>query len=154
MLNAFSSALNAFVDDLQSAGLLDQVVVLAFSEFGRRVSENGTLGTDHGTAGSVFLAGSKIRAGLHGHTPSLTDLEDGDLKTHVDFRSIYADLLANWLRLPTEEAIGPGSEEEQILTPGDRAAAVRARVTPRHAFAGQHVLGHALLSGAKVVSAI
>jgi uncharacterized protein (DUF1501 family) len=115
LLSTFASALKAFVDDLQAAGLLDQVVVLAFSEFGRRVNENGSLGTDHGTAGPVFLGGSKIRAGLHGQTPRMTDLEDGDLRTHIDFRSIYADLIANWLRLRPEEAIGPGFQPASSL---------------------------------------
>ncbi len=106
LLRSFSSALKAFVDDLQAAGLLDRVVVLAFSEFGRRVKENGSIGTDHGTAGPVFLAGSKIKAGVHGSTPSLTDLENGDLKMHIDFRSVYYDLLANWLGLSPTDAVG------------------------------------------------
>jgi uncharacterized protein (DUF1501 family) len=72
----------------------------------RRVKENGSIGTDHGTAGPVFLAGSKVKPGLHGKTPSLTDLKDGDLKMQVDFRSIYSDLLANWLGLPPTGALG------------------------------------------------
>lgn len=107
LLGTFATALKAFFDDLQAAGLHDRVVVLAFSEFGRRVDENGSHGTDHGTAGPVFLAGSRIKAGLHGRTPSMIDLSDGDLKTHVDFRSIYADLITNWLRLPTGSSVGP-----------------------------------------------
>jgi uncharacterized protein (DUF1501 family) len=106
LLRTFSSALKAFVDDLQTARLLDQVVVMAFSEFGRRVKENGSIGTDHGTAGPVFLAGSKVKAGLHGKSPSLTDLQDGDLRMQVDFRSIYSDLLANWLHLSPANTVG------------------------------------------------
>ncbi len=106
LLREFSTALRAFINDLASARLLDRVIVMAFSEFGRRVRENGSIGTDHGTAGPVFVAGSKIKNGLHAQTPSLTDLEDGDLKTQVDFRSIYQDLLVNWLQLPSLHALG------------------------------------------------
>ena len=69
----------AFLDDLAAAKLADRVVVMAFSEFGRRPQENGSLGTDHGTAGPVFLAGATVKPGLVGKTPSLGDLQDGDL---------------------------------------------------------------------------
>ena len=81
-----------------SAASIDQrVVVLAFSEFGRRVQENGSAGTDHGVAGPVFLAGAPVRGGLIGKHPSLSDLDQGDLKPSIDFRRIYATLLNRWL---------------------------------------------------------
>ena len=80
--------------------------MLGFSEFGRRVEENGSLGTDHGTAGPVFLAGAGVRAGLHEATPSMTDLEDGDLKMSVDFRRVYATILANWLGIEPQPVLG------------------------------------------------
>ena len=106
LLRELSEALKAFLDDLAAARLDDRVLVLCFSEFGRRVAENASQGTDHGTAGPVFLAGPRVRAGLHGATPSLTDLVDGDLKTSVDFRQIYAAILRDWLNLPPEPALG------------------------------------------------
>src|SRR5262249_17371361 len=88
LLFALAGAVKAFFDDLSAARLADRVIVLAFSEFGRRVRENDSEGTDHGTAGPVFLAGPAVRAGIHGETPSLLDLEDGDLKMAVDFRRV------------------------------------------------------------------
>src|SRR5262249_14650453 len=78
LLNEFSGAVNAFLTDLDESKLSDRVVILAFSEFGRRVQENGSAGTDHGAAGPVFLAGSKVRGGLIGDHPSLSDLDQGD----------------------------------------------------------------------------
>ena len=85
--------------------MADRVVVVAFSEFGRRVSENASLGTDHGTAGPVFLAGTKIKPGFHGDTTSLSDLEDGDLKSQIDFQQVYASLLDNWLGISSESVL-------------------------------------------------
>jgi uncharacterized protein (DUF1501 family) len=105
LLFELSSAIKAFLDDMQSASLADRVAVLCFSEFGRRVQENGSAGTDHGTAGPVFLAGAGVKAGLVGTTPSLTDLVDGDLKVGLDFRRIYASILEDWLGLPSETAL-------------------------------------------------
>ncbi len=105
LLAELSGALEAFLDDLAVSGLLDRVLVLAFSEFGRRVAENSTAGTDHGTSGPVFLAGSKLRPGLVGSYPSLTDLTDGDLKTTVDFRRVYATLLDDWLGLGSNKTL-------------------------------------------------
>jgi uncharacterized protein (DUF1501 family) len=84
--------LGAFQPDLEGSGLAARAAVLVFSEFGRRVAENATHGTDHGTA-AVFIIGGVIRRGLVGTTPSLTALEDGDLKTHIDFRRGYAAAL-------------------------------------------------------------
>jgi uncharacterized protein (DUF1501 family) len=105
LLGELSSSLKAFLDDLKVAGLDERVLVLAFSEFGRRVKENGSLGTDHGTAGPVFLAGPGVRAGLHGDMPSLTDLADGDLVHAIDFRRVYATILDEWLELPRPAAM-------------------------------------------------
>jgi uncharacterized protein (DUF1501 family) len=106
LLAELSGALRAFLDDLASANLADRVAILAFSEFGRRVAENGSAGTDHGTAGPVFLAGSRVRSGLVGTTPSLTDLQDGDLKTSIDFRQVYATVLEDWLGVSARAALG------------------------------------------------
>ena len=90
-------------------------LVLCFSEFGRRVAENGSAGTDHGTAGPVFLAGPGVKAGLLGAYPSLTDLDDGDLKPAVDFRRVYATLLEGWLGLPSGPALGGTFEPLPLL---------------------------------------
>ena len=98
--------MKAFLDDLAASKLADRVVLMAFSEFGRRPEENGSLGTDHGTAGPVFLAGSSLNAGIFGKTPLLGDLDDGNLKWSTDFRSVYATLLAGWLGLPADEILG------------------------------------------------
>jgi uncharacterized protein (DUF1501 family) len=104
LLSELSGALRAFLDDLAAAKLADRVLVLCFSEFGRRAHENGS-GTDHGTAGPVILAGSKVKPGLVGEAPRLLDLKDGDLQMTVDFRRVYASVLEDWLRLPSKPAL-------------------------------------------------
>jgi uncharacterized protein (DUF1501 family) len=107
LLREFAAGLKAFLDDLAAAGLAQRVVVLGFSEFGRRVAENGSLGTDHGTAGPVFLAGPSVKAGLHGETPPLARLDgNGDLHWSIDFRRVYATLLGDWLGVPDKEILG------------------------------------------------
>ena len=78
---------------------------MAFSEFGRRPEENGSLGNDNGTAEPMFLAGPSVKAGVCGKAPLLGDLENGNLKWSTDFRSVYATLLANWLGLPADEIL-------------------------------------------------
>jgi uncharacterized protein (DUF1501 family) len=98
LLSQWSNALAAFYQDLKQNKLSDRVLILCFSEFGRRVSENASGGTDHGTAGPVFLLGDSVRPGFHGTYPSLTDLDRGDLKFTVDFRSVYATVLEEWLK--------------------------------------------------------
>jgi uncharacterized protein (DUF1501 family) len=105
LLNEFSEGLKAFLDDLKAVGLDDRVVVLAFSEFGRRVQENASQGTDHGTAGPVFLAGPKLAGGLVGKTPDLTDLDDGDVKMSIDLREVYAAVLEDWLDVSAERVL-------------------------------------------------
>jgi uncharacterized protein (DUF1501 family) len=106
LLSELSAALGSFQADLVASGLADRVAVLCFSEFGRRVAENGSAGTDHGTAGPVLLAGTRVRAGLVGEAPSLLDLDEGDLKMAVDFRRVYATALEDWLGLPSRDALG------------------------------------------------
>jgi uncharacterized protein (DUF1501 family) len=107
LVSELSGALRAFLDDLAAASVADRVAVLGFSEFGRRVEESGSAGTDRGSAGPVFLAGPGVRAGLVGMAPSLSDLDDnGDLKVAVDFRRVYAAVLGEWLGLPCEEVLG------------------------------------------------
>jgi uncharacterized protein (DUF1501 family) len=106
LLRELGGALKAFLDDLGAARLAGRVCVLCFSEFGRRVQENGSAGTDHGTAGPVFLAGHGVKGGLVGAAPSLLDLQDGDLKVGLDFRRVYVTVLEDWLCLPSKAALG------------------------------------------------
>jgi len=98
LMREFSEAIAAFTADLKAQGNFHRVLVMSFSEFGRRVAQNGSQGTDHGAAGPMFLFGGALKPGLHGTTPSLTDLDRGDLKHQVDFRSVYATVLQDWLR--------------------------------------------------------
>jgi uncharacterized protein (DUF1501 family) len=106
LLDELADALKAFLNDLKAAKLDERVVVLAFSEFGRRVEENGSAGTDHGAAAPVFLAGPNVRGGIVGSHPSLTDLDQGDLKMAIDFRQIYATLLSQWLSVDAAAVLG------------------------------------------------
>jgi uncharacterized protein (DUF1501 family) len=97
LLQELSQGLATFHRDLKARGQLDRTLVLTFSEFGRRVAENKSAGTDHGTANVMFLAGGPIRAGLHGGRPDLGVLDDsGDLVHKVDFRSVFAAVLRDW----------------------------------------------------------
>jgi uncharacterized protein (DUF1501 family) len=115
LLGDLSRGLRAFLDDLGASGRADGVLILAFSEFGRRPAENGSLGTDHGTAGPVFLAGPSVRAGLIGPTPRLGDLVDGDLRWTIDFRRIYATILDRWLGIASEAVLGQRFEPVPFL---------------------------------------
>ena len=81
-------------------------MVMTFSEFGRRVDQNASGGTDHGAAAPMFLFGSALQQGLLGRHPSLTDLDQGDLTYNVDFRSVYASVLQNWLDTPSKPILG------------------------------------------------
>jgi uncharacterized protein (DUF1501 family) len=114
LLNEFAGAVKAFLDDLKAAKLADRVLLLAFSEFGRRVAENGS-GTDHGTAGPVFVAGDSVRPGPIGEIPDLGKLENGDLKATSDFRQVYASILEDWLKLPSEPVLGGKFEPVPVL---------------------------------------
>nr|WP_307730362.1 DUF1501 domain-containing protein [Alsobacter ponti] len=92
-----SDHIAAFIQDVERLGRGDDVVVLAFSEFGRRVQENTSQGTDHGTAGPAFVLGKPVRGGQYGLPPSLTALDDGNLVHTTDFRRIYASLMRDWM---------------------------------------------------------
>jgi uncharacterized protein (DUF1501 family) len=115
LLQELGSSLKAFLDDLEKAGESDRVLILVFSEFGRRLGENGSGGTDHGTAAPVFLLGQPVKAGLHGSYPDLARLEDGDPIHAVDFRRVYATLLDRWLGVPHREVLGAAFESMTVL---------------------------------------
>jgi uncharacterized protein (DUF1501 family) len=106
LMRTLGDALAAFQTDLKQHGLDRKVLTMTYSEFGRRVKENRSLGTDHGAAAPLFVMGGAIKAGLHGGHPSLTDLDDGDLKFHTDFRSIYATVLDRWLSVDADAVLG------------------------------------------------
>ena len=108
LLKDLGDSVKAFTDDLKAQGNMERVLVMTFSEFGRRVSENANQGTDHGAASSMFVIGNKVKAGLLGEYPSLApgDLFQGDLKFKVDFRSVYASVLEQWLKTKSEPVLG------------------------------------------------
>lgn len=115
LLGELSSAIKAFIDDLKHAKLDQKVVVLAFSEFGRRVEENQSQGTDHGTAGPVFVAGVPVKAGMYGSVPDLSDLAQGDLKVSLDFRQVYSTLLDNWLKIPPGQVLNKAFDHLEFV---------------------------------------
>ncbi len=115
LLRELSEAVKAFTSDLHAAGLDQQVCILCFSEFGRRVNENASLGTDHGTSGPVFLIGRGVAPGLHAATPPLSDLEQGDLKMSIDFRRVYAGVLKDWLQMEPAAAVGGQFEAPRLF---------------------------------------
>lgn len=106
LLANLGKSLRAFREDLKAHDVDDKVMVLVFSEFGRRVAENGAGGTDHGTAAPCFILGGGVRGGLYGQHPSLTVLDHGDLKHEVDFRTVYATILDRWLKADSGEILG------------------------------------------------
>ncbi|MEM1354440.1 MAG: DUF1501 domain-containing protein [Planctomycetota bacterium] len=106
LMTQFGQAMKAFYDELAATGHADRVVSVAFSEFGRRLRQNASGGTDHGVAGPSFVFGPAVNPGMHGRYPSLSDLDQGDLIHTVDFRSVYADLLDNWMKIDSAITLG------------------------------------------------
>jgi uncharacterized protein (DUF1501 family) len=106
LLQDLDRALSAFMQDLQGHGVAERVLVMTWSEFGRRVRENGSAGTDHGTAAPMFLLGMPVNGGLYGETPSLSKLDNGNLKFTTDFRSVYASVLQDYLKAPASDLLG------------------------------------------------
>jgi uncharacterized protein (DUF1501 family) len=105
LLAELDSSLSAFCADLKAQGNFDRVLLMSFSEFGRRVQENASGGTDHGAAAPLFVIGGKVKPGIFGSAPSLTQLHDGDIIHNVDFRSVYATVLSKWLKAPVEPVL-------------------------------------------------
>jgi uncharacterized protein (DUF1501 family) len=98
LLSYACDAIHGFLADMERLGMADRVVLMAFSEFGRRVPENANLGTDHGAAGLMFVAGKPVRGGHYGELPSLTELDSGDnLIPTTDFRRVYATVMDGWM---------------------------------------------------------
>ncbi len=105
LLTQFGESVQAFQNELNATGHGDRVVTVAFSEFGRRVRENASGGTDHGVAGPAFVFGPQVRPGLLGTHPSLTTLDNGDLVHTTDFRALYSELLSDWMKLDANAAV-------------------------------------------------
>lgn len=105
LLGQLDGALKSFFADLKQQGNDKRVVLMTFSEFGRRVGENASAGTDHGKASCLFVAGPAVKGGLHGKHPSLADLNQGDIQHTVDFRSVYGSILTDWLKAPSLKPI-------------------------------------------------
>jgi len=106
LLGELDAALTAFATDLKQQGNFKRVLLMTFSEFGRRVNENANNGTDHGAAAPMFIMGGAVKPGMFGKYPSLTDLDHGDLKFSTDFRSVYGTVLDSWLKAPSQLVLG------------------------------------------------
>jgi len=117
LLKELADSAKAFVEDMKAQGNMSRVLIMTFSEFGRRVAENASSGTDHGAAAPMFVIGSKVRAGLLGEYPSLApgDLFQGDLKYSVDFRRVYAGVLDEWLKTKSAAILGQQFEPLKLV---------------------------------------
>ena len=105
-LKIYGDAVAAFIKDLKQTGKLDDTQVMTFSEFGRRVEQNASNGTDHGTANNILIYGGKLKkAGIYNDAPDLTQLDNGDLKYQIDFRDVYATLLDKWLDVNNSQVL-------------------------------------------------
>ncbi len=115
LLTNFSNAVSAFQKEMEASGKADKVIVLVFSEFGRRVAENGSQGTDHGAAGPMLLIGKRVKGGFHGPNPDLQNLANGDIRHTMDFRSVYAATLDNWIGGDSGVVLGQQFEHAPVL---------------------------------------
>ena len=106
LLAELGGALGAFHTDLKAKGLDKRVLCVTYSEFGRRVKENRSLGTDHGAAAPMIVLGGSARGGIVGKHPRLDDLDDGDLRFHTDFRRVYATILDRWIGVDSSAVLG------------------------------------------------
>lgn len=105
-LKVYADAVAAFIKDLKQTGKLDDTLVMSFSEFGRRVEQNASNGTDHGTANNILIYGGKLKkAGIYNPAPNLATLDNGDLKYEIDFRDVYATLLDKWLDINNSQVL-------------------------------------------------
>jgi len=110
LLANVTKSIQAFHKDLAAKGYGDKVTVMCFSEFGRRIGQNDSYGTDHGTAGPMFVSGAKVKSGMYGLYPSLTETDNGDLKYTTDFRRVYATVLDGWLNSDSTKVLGNRSK--------------------------------------------
>ena len=116
LLQQLSETIKIFTDDLKISGKQDDVMMMTFSEFGRRVNENASLGTDHGTANQIFLIGNNLKKkGIYNEAPNLADLDEGDLKFSVDFKNVYSTILKKWLNTDDQIVLGNKSAYMDFL---------------------------------------
>ena len=113
-MTTLSQAVSAFTADLEAHGTDEETLILTWSEFGRRVAENSSGGTDHGMAAPLFVGG-KIKGGIYGEPPDLKSLDDGNLKFAVDFRSVYATVLEQWLGADSTAVLGQTFSQIPLL---------------------------------------
>jgi uncharacterized protein (DUF1501 family) len=117
LLAELAGSVARFFETLKTTGHDRRVRLMTFSEFGRRVKENGSRGTDHGAASCLFVAGPSVKGGVVGTHPSLADLDADDLKFHTDFRRVYATLLDGWLGCDSNAVLGQKWEHVSALEP-------------------------------------
>jgi len=115
LLAQVSGAMTAFYKDLKARGHADRLLMMTFSEFGRRARENGSKGTDHGSGAPLFLIGGKVKAGVIGKHPSLTNIPQGNLEFHTDFRQVYATILERWLGVSSKDVLGGAYKPVDVL---------------------------------------
>ncbi len=115
LMTQVSGAMTAFFKDLAARGHRDRILMMTFSEFGRRVKENGSKGTDHGAAAPMLFVGGKVNAGPVGKYPSVADLEMGNLKYTTDFRRVYATVLDQWLGVKSADVLGGKFDPVEIF---------------------------------------
>ncbi len=115
LMSTLSEGVSAFVTDLEAHGTDGDTLILTWSEFGRRVAENSSGGTDHGTAAPLFVLGGSVKGGVYGEPPSLTNLDNGNLKFAVDFRSVYASVLEQWLQADSTAVLGQSFSQIPLL---------------------------------------
>jgi uncharacterized protein (DUF1501 family) len=115
LLGEFSEAISAFYNDLASHGNDKKVLTLTFSEFGRRIAENGSRGTDHGEASPLFAIGGGVKGGLYGATPDLSSTNMGNVRFTTDFRSVYATVLERWLGRPSTKILSGNFDQLPII---------------------------------------
>jgi uncharacterized protein (DUF1501 family) len=115
LLAEVADGVTTFFETLRQSGNDKRVRLMTFSEFGRRVQENASKGTDHGAASCLFVAGPGLKGGAVGAHPRLDDLDSGDLKFHTDFRQVYATMLESWLSCDSVAVLGGKFEQVEAL---------------------------------------
>jgi uncharacterized protein (DUF1501 family) len=117
LLGTVSTSISKFLSQMKASGRSKDITVMVYSEFGRRVKANGSDGTDHGTAGPMFLIGDRVQGGMYGDQPSLTKLVDGDLAVTTDFRDVYSSVIENVLLSPAEKVLGSWNGRVKAFKP-------------------------------------
>lgn len=115
LFRTLCGGIQALQTDMENHALDKDICIMTFSEFGRRVAENGGRGTDHGAAAPMFMVGSNVSGTIIGDQPSLIDLDDGDLKYKIDFRQVYATVLDKWLGADSKQVLGDKFDQLELF---------------------------------------